>query len=434
MSLTLAALWSIGLLAAYLLLHEPRLRAFPAPRYAGAVILIIALISRLVPNLLVGAGDNFDMASYDIVGRLVLQGEDAYRATAGENRYPYLPLLLYWMAGAVRAAEITGWDFAALVRILPILADVALAVLIYLLLKARRNPQEGWFAGLLYSMNPVAVFVSAYHGQFDPLASLLMMASGASLRLPAAAGGMLGLGILVKSWPVLAFPSLAANLSTWRRRAIFTLLMGLVPLAGVTLYSWLFQADPVEVLDRALSYNRGVGIWGYTFFLRVLIQQLLDQPGLYSALMSAARLVTLLALAAAWWFRARHLKPYPSLLLVFVAFFAFTHAFAIQYLMWLVPLGLLCSDYRWTRRYTLAAFVYMFAAYFTLILRFQIGDYLPWPAANYFLIIPLGLPAWGVCVAWLVDLWRSRSLTNDGLPGGTTIDTGRKEVTLRTGT
>jgi hypothetical protein len=174
----------------------------------------------------------------------------------------------------------------------------------------------------------------------------------------------------------------------------------------VALYAALFQADPLEVLGRALSYNRGVGIWGYTFFLRVLVQQLLDVPGLYAVLMNAARFVTLAALAGVWWYRARHLKPFPSLLLVFAAFFTFTHAFAIQYLMWLVPLGLLCADYHWTRRYTLAAFVYMFVAYFTLILRFQIGDYLPWPAANFFLIIPLGLPAWVVCAAWLVDLWR----------------------------
>jgi Gpi18-like mannosyltransferase len=232
MSLTLAALWSIGLLAAYLLLHQPRLRALPAPRYAGAVLLIAALVARLVPNLLVGAGDNYDMASYDLVGRLVLQGEEVYRATAEANRYPYLPLLLYWLAAAVRAAEATGWDFAALVRILPILADVTLAVMIYLLLKARRGSQEAWFAGLLYSLNPVAVFVCAYHGQFDPLASLLMVAAAASLAQPAAAGGLLGLGILVKSWPVLAVPSLLANLPNWRSRILFTCWWALCPWQG----------------------------------------------------------------------------------------------------------------------------------------------------------------------------------------------------------
>ncbi len=409
MSLTLAALWAFGLLGAYLLLHHAKFRALPVPRYAGVLVLTVALLARLIPNALVGAGDNYDMQSYDLVGRIVVQGGEVYRETAAENRYPYLPLLMFWWAGAVHLAEVTGWDFAAIVRILPILADVGLALLIYSLLKASRGPGEGWFAGLLYALNPVAVFVSAYHGQFDPLAALLMVASAAWLRLPGAAGGLLGLGILVKSWPVLAFPSLAANLSTWRRRVIFAGMMVLVPAAGVALYSLRYDTSPLEVLGRALSYNRGVGIWGYTFFVRGLVQQFLNRPAVYTVLMSAARLVTLLALAAVWWLKARHQKPFPSLLLVFLAFFSFTHAFAIQYLMWLVPLGLLCADYRWTRRYTIAAFPYMFVVYFTLILRFQIGDYLPWPASNYFLLIPLSLPAWGVCIAWLVYMWRSAS-------------------------
>jgi hypothetical protein len=407
MSIYLAAIWSLGLLAIYLLLHRARFRPQRTPRYAGAIILTLALLVRLVPNVLVPAGDNYDMQSYQIVGSLVDNGQEVYRATAGENRYPYLPFLLYWMGIAVRLSDLSGLPFAFVIRLLPILADALIAFSIYWILAKKTSVLTGYFAGILYVFNPVTVFISAYQGQFDPLAALFVILAGVSLAAkPLLSGITLGAGILVKSWPVLTYPSLIANLVSWRKKLIFTAGMLAVPFLGILIYNLLFKANPIEVLLRALSYDRGAGIWGYTYLVRLVVQEGLQKHNLYSGYLSFARYITLLFLFLVWWFKARFEDSYASILTMLLGFFVLTHAFAIQYLKWLVPFGLLTGAYTWTRRYTMAAFAYMFLVYFTLILSFKIGNLIPWPAADLWIIIPFGLPAWLVCIGWLVTRFR----------------------------
>jgi hypothetical protein len=87
-------------------------------------------------------------------------------------------------------------------------------------------------------------------------------------------------------------------------------------------------------------------------------------------------------------------------LTILVTFIAWTHAFSIQYLMWVVPFAVLNMDFRWLKYYTVGAFFYMFLVYNTLILELHITSILPWPQADWFLIMPAGLPAWIIAVLW----------------------------------
>jgi hypothetical protein len=123
-----------------------------------------------------------------------------------------------------------------------------------------------------------------------------------------------------------------------------------------------------------------------------------------------ARYLTLIALGTAWILRARHERPKAGVLTVLVVFFAVTHAFSVQYLMWMVPFAVLNEEHRWLTRYTLAAFAYMLLAYTTLILEMHITNLLPWPQADWFLIMPAGLPAWLVTVGWA----KERLVRGDG--------------------
>jgi hypothetical protein len=100
--------------------------------------------------------------------------------------------------------------------------------------------------------------------------------------------------------------------------------------------------------------------------------------------------------------KARKQAPNSGFLTILVGFFAVTHAFSIQYLVWLVPFAILDEDYRWLTAFTIGAFVYMFLVYNTLILEMHITALLPLPQADWFLIMPSGLPAWVVTVGWLV--------------------------------
>ena len=173
-----------------------------------------------------------------------------------------------------------------------------------------------------------------------------------------------------------------------------------VPLAGIALYTSLFDADLTVLLREAVGYNRGIAIWGYTYFFRLLSVLRTDLAAPLAWLVQYGRYLTLAALGLVWLVRARKEPPAAGILTILVAFFAVTHAFAIQYLMWVVPFAILTQQHRWLRRYTLGAFSYMFLAYFTLILVNPITQLLPWPQADWLIIMPAGLPAWLVVVAW----------------------------------
>ena len=403
-ALVFSALWALGLLAAYLWLVRKesiaRLEKHSI-RFGGMLVFLVASVARLAPNAALPVGASFDVASYQIVGSLLLQGQDVYTAPEAQQRHPYLPLQMYWMALAQRASQVTGLSFVGLVRLAPVAADVAIAVLLYAWFSRRRMAGAALLAGLAYALNPLPVFVSAYHGQFDSIPALCILLSLFFLdRSPAGAGFWLGLGILNKSWPALALPSLLQGAPGWRRKALLLGVAGIVPLAGLALYLALFDASLLDVIRRAVSYNHGVGAWGYTYFIVTLAFTFPALLSLGTFLVNLGRPATLVLLGLAWWRSARRQTPQASLLTVLVVFLAVTHAFSIQYLMWVVPFAVLEQDHRWLRRFTLGAFAYMFLAYFTLILQWPVLSVLPWPQAHLYIIAPVGLPAWFVTLGW----------------------------------
>jgi hypothetical protein len=325
---------------------------------------------------------------------------------------------MYWSAIAARLAAVTGAPFELIVRLAPILADAALALVLYgLVLRSTRSTHSAWLAGLAYALHPVAVFVSAYHGQFDawPLLAVLLSVAAVNTSAPAA-GGWLGLGLLLKSWPVLFVPGFLLALRRAPARAAFLIALAAVPLAGVTLYSWVFHADPVTVVQRALGYNHGVGWWGYMYLLRLPFEITRQLGPFFAWALRYGRFVTLTGLGLIWWLRVRREALAPGLLTVVVAFLAFTHAFSIQYLVWVVPFAILAADYRWLRRYTLAAFAYMLLVYLTLIYSGSITHLLPLPQADVWLIMPSSLPIWLVCVGWLWTRLRGNAVAADARP------------------
>jgi hypothetical protein len=408
--LLFCALWSLLLLGVWLSL--PRLlaqRQRTAAR-AGIAIVSIALIARLVPNFILPEGAAYDVESYRIVADLLLHGQEVYGNTAGLNRHPYLPFQMYWLALARWGAAAMHLPFVQVVRLAPIGADVVISLLLYLSLR-RSHPATAFYGGLSYALNPISVFVSAYHGQFDAIPMLFTLLSLYWLdRSPLSAGSWLGLGILNKSWPVLALPSLVAATRGWRRKLIFLGASIFIPLLGVGVYAAVSGVNVSTVLKPALGYNWGIGIWGYTYLVRLFTIFRPDAAPLLNWFVKYGRHLTLAALGLVWLLRARKEPPAASILTVLVTFFALTHAFSIQYLVWLVPFAILDRDSRWLTRYTLAAFSYMFLVYTTLIFTTTITRLLPMPQADWFVIMPAGLPVWLVATGWVWDrLWGKRA-------------------------
>ncbi len=122
--------------------------------------------------------------------------------------------------------------------------------------------------------------------------------------------------------------------------------------------------------------GRGLGV--YVLFPPAVRLETRKGP-LFAWLVRYGRYLTLLALGLIWLWRARREPVSESVLTILVAFFAVTHAFPIQYLMWvcLLLFWLGTVTRQWLFRYTLAVFCYMFLTYATLILTSAITRWLP---------------------------------------------------------
>jgi hypothetical protein len=397
--------WSLILLALYLAV--PRLFGewkINSVRSAWLVVLGVALTARLLPALILPVGAGYDIESYQIVGNLMQQGKDVYTSLETEKRHPYLPLQMYWLASAHTIADAGQLPFAKTVKLEPVLADAGIALLLFASLLRSSGLKVAFLGGMLYALNPVPVFVSAYHGQFDSVPALFLLCSFYWLdRSSWLSGIWLGFGVLSKSWPILALPSLLAGIAGWRKRVSFLVLAGAIPILGIILYASIFKTNLGSIITRTVGYNWGIGAWGYTTFFKLLSYFLPSTTGLFSWLVTFARFITLAGLGLVWWFRARKESPQDGFLTVLVTFFAITHAFSIQYLVWIVPFAVLSLDLKWLRWYTIAAFIYMFLTYNTLILEMHITNILPWPQADLFIIRPVGLLPWVVCVVWALD-------------------------------
>ena len=130
---------------------------------------------------------------------------------------------------------------------------------------------------------------------------------------------------------------------------------------------------------------------------------------MFNWLIQYGRWITLLGLGFVWWWTSLHRNlPQEIFLAILVSFFCVTHAFAIQYLSWIVPFAIVCQEYSWLKRFVLAAFAYMFLAYTTFILGRYIENLIPLPQADWLIIIPAGLPAWLVCIGWTQKLLNNR--------------------------
>lgn len=108
---------------------------------------------------------NADQASYDIVRGILDSGGNVYAET---RFYNYSPL---WM-GVLRSADLlsdsTGMPYPAIIRTMLTAADLTLALLLARLAGSTKRWQWDVFA--LYWLNPGAIAIIGYGGQFEILA------------------------------------------------------------------------------------------------------------------------------------------------------------------------------------------------------------------------------------------------------------------------
>ena len=289
----------------------------------GLRVVVAALAYGLTPN---------DVTVYfHRAGLDVLHGHDPL-TTMRQYQWNFLPFFPYLFAAELK----TGLPWQAASKLVPILSDL---VNVYLVGLFARDEDVGT-ARLLYALSPVAVLVSAWHGQVEPTAitfgliALLLARSGRAVS----AGLVVGLAIASKTWPVLFVPGVLVSLPV--RRWGYALAA-----AGAVVAFW-FAFAIVALDDRAskvvrllTGYRSRTGTWGWTGLLRYAHKVHIGYGGRadVDAVQHAGTLATVVVLILVMAVYRRRSPADLTVALTF-GFLAVTAGFGVQYLMWPVPL------------------------------------------------------------------------------------------------
>lgn len=285
---------------------------------------LVALAVRLA--LLFNFPGNFDSESYRVVASIAERGGDLYAET---DRYNYSPVWAVILRGLDRARAALKLDLTRAVGLTLTAADLATGALLYLLARRRSVPRRAALVALLFFANPVSVLLSSFHGQFDNLSILFLLASilvagKEGIRGPLTVAS-LSLSLCLKH--VTWFHPL---LFAWRRRRGFSLAAATVPYV-VLLSSFLpYWPSWRNILDHVFLYRGLPRRYG----LDVLLLLFPGMPSwVLTALLLVAMLVALVVLARVEILRAS--------LLLFLVQLIFLPGIARQYCVWPVALGAL---------------------------------------------------------------------------------------------
>ncbi|HEY5488725.1 MAG TPA: hypothetical protein VIK00_02720, partial [Candidatus Limnocylindrales bacterium] len=166
-----------------------------SPRGAGsavsgiAILLLVGLLLRLLLAyiLLPGSGFASDIGTFTAwASQLGQSGPGDFYATAGFADYPPGYLYVLWLLGGLGhiLAPLAGGDagsvIAALIKIPPILCDVAIGYVLYRIVKSWRGEHPdanrlALIAAAIYLFNPVTWYDSAIWGQTDSVGALVTL-------------------------------------------------------------------------------------------------------------------------------------------------------------------------------------------------------------------------------------------------------------------
>jgi hypothetical protein len=310
-----------------------------------ALVLAVAGAVRLAPILL---ADRMvaDVRLYQRVATRVL--DVSWNPYEAPGLYPYPPVWVWVEAGAEWLARHTGGNFAVLVKLPVLAADLAIVALL-----ANWGPRTG--RGLvpagLYALHPVSVLVGAFHGQFDAVALFFVLLAVLDFDAGRRDASALALAaaIALKSFPVLLLPVfLLTPGMTARARARFAVL-AVVPVALLLVP---YALADLGALRRELFGYGGIADLGWIGFwrgLRLLHTGVLarSEAPYWVGLVAVSKALTLLAEAALLAAIASRRGRWPlaeaclAALLVFLVFYGSVSA---QYLLWVVPFGVWLPD------------------------------------------------------------------------------------------
>jgi hypothetical protein len=330
-----------------------------------------------------------DLAKLRRDGAVALYREGIRTEWCGQNgqrpcpQFVHPPFIVHALEGWAFLSQISGLPLRFWLRFTCAVADVGSFALLVRLL-SRRWSGRTRAALLFFAVSPVAILISGFHGNTDPILMFFVLLAIALIegQRPAwLAGAALGMATGIKILPVLLAPLALLCVPGGRRRlefcsgAVAAFLVGSMPV--------LFVA-PELVITRVFGYGSQSGAWGLSLLALVARENerlgwLYDLHTRYGKILSIG-----LVVGASVWSRPRGGGNGLFVRAGFVMFLfvALTPGFGVQYLAWLVPWVTILGPWA-TAAYYLAGSLFLFAYYSAAAGQF------PWYLAN-----SLELPAW----------------------------------------
>jgi uncharacterized membrane protein len=262
----------------------------------------------------------------------------------------------------------------------------------------------------LFSLNPVSILLSGYHGNTDCICAMFCLASAYALsRDKWGWGGVaLGAAINVKLVPLMLIPAFALLIRTRRELLRFA---GGLALASLPFLPILLRAAP-SFRRNALEYNSSVQDWGLQLVF-MKCADLFPQVGKYLSLhyVPLGRYVILggIVLAGITERLKRRWTSFEVGAVALSLFLILTPGFGIQYAVWPVPL-LFAASLRWATLYSLAAGVFVCSVYYAFWTHTR-----PW-FSGFSGVFPsptliFGKLAWLVLIGFVAACFFKRALT-----------------------
>ncbi len=268
-----------------------------------------------------------------------------YYHTGKEANHP--PFISYAESLLLRAADTVEVPYRIVLRLPFALLDAGTTALLVLVLNGNRHR---WCFAALYWLNPLAIILSAYHGNTDSAIPFFLLLCIWLLSKGNIAGAAIALGISlwIKLPGVLALPALALLIPNRKKQLLFVAVTGV---AAITSYLPVLVADRQIVIANVFGYHgrqlyttAGIPVWG----TKVLLFSFIAPPEKWPEQLHAPvlffinhswQLAVLLALLLAWLRRFRQSVPEvcATIGMIYVIIYGFSDSWALQYFAWSLP-------------------------------------------------------------------------------------------------
>ena len=262
-------------------------------------------------------------------------GHEGQKECLPFNHPPFMIHVLKAWAGM---SDVSGVPLRFWLRFTCALADAGSLVVMLAMVRGWRDDPDKRIALCLFAASPIAVLVSGYHGNTDPIMLFFVLLSVWMIEQRWSAwlcGAALGVAASVKILPLALCPVLLWSIEGSRRKVSFIAATALALVIGSLP---MLLIEPTLIATRVLGYRPPSGTWGLP--LVALITQLGVSTSVYDTYMRYAKAVTLTLIASA------SLVPRPrgtehglllriGLIMSLVVWSA--PGWGIQYLVWLVP-------------------------------------------------------------------------------------------------